>query len=123
MSPPIVGEEAKNFVVVQPKGIKIPYHQEGQKFKFSIKTGEVRVTRWMLVTLMHEMMQYLPRDKFDLSVVDEILADYDKDVVLEVGLPPNRKGMVTDIKSQDDKVPPEGGLWITVHLKETKTEG
>jgi hypothetical protein len=68
-------------------------------------------------------MQYLPRDKFDLSVVDEILADYDKDVVLEVGLPPNRKGMVTDIKSQADKVPPEGGLWITIHLKETKTEG
>lgn len=102
-------------------GMRIPANPFGMKYKPSIKTGTVRVTRWMLVSVIDEMMQHLPRDKFDLTSVEEILADYDKDVVLEVGLPSTRKSMVTNIRNTDNgEVAPEGGLWITVDLKEVK---
>lgn len=111
--------EPKTFTFT--KHTTIPWAAWGMRYKPSLYVGTVRVTRRMLLGVINELLQHIPKGEYDLTPIHRALELAQADVVIEVGKPEDRDNMATSVTAVAE-VPPEGGPWITFSLGPIKEE-
>lgn len=75
--------------------------------------GQVRVSRHTMVYFIQSVMPQLTESQ--KQEAENIIRLYQKDTVLEAGLPEERPSMEMNIV-QHEKVPESGGRWVTIDL-------
>lgn len=91
----------------------------GGRLKPAFTAGNVRVTRLSLLHFLEKTVPYLPDDLKDtLRTIEEL---YQRDTVLEIGLPEGRISFAVDCRPEQE-ISEYGGEWLSVRLGGTGTE-